>query len=307
MSLWVKLIGIILGFAIIYPLQNYIDSKKPPEEIVDTYLYVNSGKTIKTLSFGFDGFMADIYWLRSVQYFGRQILTEDNEMDFSRAPQIHYELLYPLLDITTTLDPHYIEPYRFGGIFLPDYNSELAVKLLQKGIDNNPTNWKLYQSLGTLYWQKKDYQKASDAFIKGGEQPESPAWLKVIGGIMLSQGGRRNTACQLYSQMYDEAVNSKEDYTRAIMYSQIQRIYALDEVDYINNLIQRYKELTSKCPETLTAIIPLINSTNATGSCGQPIKPNIDPQGTIISPLGKAYIFDKDNCKLKDSLELYEP
>ena len=31
-----------------------------------------------------------------------------------------YQLLYPLLDITTTLDPHFNIAYRFGAIFLSE-------------------------------------------------------------------------------------------------------------------------------------------------------------------------------------------
>ena len=51
-----------------------------------------------------------------------------------------YDLLYPLLDLTTTLDPLFNIAYRFGAIFLAEAypagagRPDLAVALLEKGI-----------------------------------------------------------------------------------------------------------------------------------------------------------------------------
>ena len=50
---------------------------------------------VKRPSLGYDGLMADIYWTRAVQYFGRRHLTSRED----------YNLLAPLLEITTALDP----------------------------------------------------------------------------------------------------------------------------------------------------------------------------------------------------------
>src|SRR5512146_3256870 len=61
-------------------------------------LYISSPRALKRLSLGYDGLLADIYWTRAVQYFGGH----------HRQENARYELLEPLLDITTTLDPHLI-------------------------------------------------------------------------------------------------------------------------------------------------------------------------------------------------------
>src|SRR5208283_4195559 len=50
------------------------------------------------------------YWTRAVQYYGEK----------HRLRQMNLELLWPLLDITTTLDPDLIVAYRFGSTFLSD-------------------------------------------------------------------------------------------------------------------------------------------------------------------------------------------
>src|SRR5579872_579016 len=75
-----------------------------------TPLYVSSGKLLRDLSLGYEGLLADIYWTRAVQYYGRERL--------SGHPR--FDLLGPLLRITTTLDPHLIIAYRFGAVFLAE-------------------------------------------------------------------------------------------------------------------------------------------------------------------------------------------
>ena len=54
--------------------------------------------------------MADLYWTRVVQYYGDKRARHD----------ANFELLWPLLDITTMLDPQLIVAYRFGSTFLSE-------------------------------------------------------------------------------------------------------------------------------------------------------------------------------------------
>src|SRR6476469_802161 len=58
-----------------------------------------------------------------------------------------YALLYPMRDITTTLDPRFNIAYRFGAMFLAEpYPSgpgrpDLAIALLEKGLRERPDKW----------------------------------------------------------------------------------------------------------------------------------------------------------------------
>src|SRR3984957_9481784 len=74
-----------------------------PQASIDDVLYLSSPKMVKRASLGFDGLMACIYWTRTVQYFGHR--------HFDRART--YNELAPLLEITTTLDPHLLPAYQF--------------------------------------------------------------------------------------------------------------------------------------------------------------------------------------------------
>src|SRR5579863_815689 len=59
-------------------------------------LYISSPTLLRRMSLGYEGLLADIYWTRAVQYFGREHFLGGK----------NYELLAPLLEITTALDPH---------------------------------------------------------------------------------------------------------------------------------------------------------------------------------------------------------
>jgi len=56
---------------------------------LEEVLYISSPKTLKRLSLGYDGLLADVYWTRAVQYFGSR----------HHADARRYDLLAPLLEI----------------------------------------------------------------------------------------------------------------------------------------------------------------------------------------------------------------
>ena len=74
-------------------------------------LYVWSGSHVRRLSPGLENVLADVYWLRTVQYFGGQR---------AFATDKRFDLLAPLIDITTTLDPRFEMAYRYGAVFLAE-------------------------------------------------------------------------------------------------------------------------------------------------------------------------------------------
>src|SRR5947209_19410793 len=89
------------------PLLQRVDRERQDQTLHDV-LYIPSPDTVKKLSLGYNGLMADVYWTRVVQYFGGKHYLRSRE----------YMMLQPLLDITTTLDPQLLVAYQFGSTFL---------------------------------------------------------------------------------------------------------------------------------------------------------------------------------------------
>src|SRR2546428_10543131 len=100
----VLLIACIAGSVLLLRGLDRLRSHATLEEV----LYIPSPKAIKRLSLGYDGLLADIYWTRAVQYFGNK----------HNAGAENFNLLAPLLEITTTLDPHFFVAYEYGSNFL---------------------------------------------------------------------------------------------------------------------------------------------------------------------------------------------
>ena len=103
-------------------------------------------------------------------------------------PGANFDLLWPLLDVTTTLDPHLMPAYRFGAIFLSEPGEvgagrpDLAIELVKRGIAANPSEWRLDTDLGFLYyWRVKDYQNAAAAYLQASKNPEAPAVGEIYG------------------------------------------------------------------------------------------------------------------------------
>lgn len=196
---WLLGAVILVGFAGVWRLQRNIDHMKDSIDVEQDQLAFRSGSLVKKLSLEYAPLVGAIYWTRVVQYFGEK----------HRLHQTNLELLWSLLDITTTLDPHLMPAYRFGSVFLSDSpprgagRPDLAVKLLERGIKENPDQWRLYQDLGNVYYfDAKDYPKASAAFAEGSKNPNAMIWMKVMAAKIAAEGESPETSYFLWLQVY---------------------------------------------------------------------------------------------------------
>jgi len=153
---------------------------------LEEVLYISSPTLLKRMSLGYDGLLADIYWTRAVQYFGDKLIQGSE----------HFDLLAPLLEITTTLDPHLLIAYEYGANFLapkiPGGAGQPlpAVKLVEFGIRNNPNQWRLYYELGFIYYlELGDYANAEKAFADGAKVPNAHQIMPIMAARMAEHAG----------------------------------------------------------------------------------------------------------------------
>ena len=174
----------LVGFAMIAfigttVLSDHIQSRRitVPESYSDEDLDLQ-GKRLKDYSLGAEGLLADWYWMRSLQYVGDKIVrSTDANINLDDLNSLNPRLLYPLLDNATDLDPKFINAFVYGAVVLPTIDADQAVKLTEKGIANNPDEWRLYQYLGFIYWKLKQYDKAADVYERGSKIPGAPPFL----------------------------------------------------------------------------------------------------------------------------------
>ena len=208
-------------------------------------LYIRSPKTLRRLSLGYTGLLADIYWTRAVQYFGEQHHKGTGD----------FRLLAPLLQVTAELDPHMLPPYQFGANFLgpkPPNGAGLpgdALVLLKYGIAHNPDQWRLYYNLGFLYFTEfKDYSKAADAFAQGAQLPVTNGYMPILAARMAQQGGEFETSRILWYSTYE---STKEP---AIKQNAVEHLRALqvdEEVSQLEGLVAKYKQQARRFPASI--------------------------------------------------------
>lgn len=229
----------------IYLVQARIDERFGQYRATEEILYIESGETLKRALAGFENLAADLYWLRTVQYFGGKRLFD---------PGKRFDLLEPLLDITTTLDPHLTIAYSYGAIFLSEpfpMGAGLPLKgiaLVEKGIRHNPDYWRFFLDKGFIYfWHLKDYKNAAEVFLEGSKIPGAPYWLVATAGRTLTRGGDRETARHLWQILYQAAEN---DQMRNNARVHLQQLDALDHIDALNELVRKYRERSGRFPAT---------------------------------------------------------
>jgi tetratricopeptide (TPR) repeat protein len=222
--------------------RSQVEKLRGKEATLEEVLYMPSGKSVKRLSLGYSSLLADIYWTRAVQYFG----------DKSHQRSMRYDLLYPLLDITTDLDPHLIVSYEFGSLFLSQPppegagQPEKAVALVEKGIRENPSYWRLYFTLGFIhYLDRRDYKAASEAFLKGSEVPGALPWMKVMAARMAEHGDDRSTAIYLWKAVYDTSIDPQVKDT-AIQH--LASLRAEADIEQLEQQVKIYRERTGVFP-----------------------------------------------------------
>ena len=204
------------------------------EPDVRQLLYVRSPAAMQRMALRFDALAADLYWIRALQHYGC------SRLDTGRARR--YELLYPLLDITTTLDPYFNLAYRFGAIFLSEAHPggpgrpDQAIALLRKGLAARPTNWQYYHDIAFVhYWALRDPIGAAAWFRRAAEQPGAPNWLMPVAAAMLTQGSDRTSARFLWQQI----LGSEQEWLRRRANHALLQIAALDEIDRLQAAIAR--------------------------------------------------------------------
>ncbi len=252
-----------------------------PRATIEEVLFVSSPKVLKRASLGYDGLLADIYWTRAVQYFGGRF------HDYATS----YNLLFPLLQITTQLDPHLVVAYEFGASFLAPKppngagEPEQAVRLMEYGIQNNPDNWRLYYNLGFVYYMNlKDYQKAAEAFERGSKVPNAHPFMRVLAAQMAQHAGAFDTARMLWSATYQ---NTQDKQIRANAVEHLRALRVDEDVTHLQELVTRFGERTGRLPASIAELL------TAEGLRGIPVDPDGHPYK--LTPEGRVEVQVPDD------------
>lgn len=228
----VVLVGLL---AVAVTLQAVRERLAPPRAPTVPSLWLQSPDAARRLMLSFTDLAADVYWIRAITYYGSERKAAD-------SPQ-RYALLYPLLDLTTSLDPHFDVASRLGAIFLSEGypggpgRPDQALALLEKGLRQDPQRWQYRHDMGFVhYWWLQDYAAASRQFELASLLPGAPPWLRTMAGQALTVGGDRDDARRLWTEMYQ---TSELDWMRRAAKYRLDQFAALDDLDALTAVVAR--------------------------------------------------------------------
>jgi hypothetical protein len=210
----------------------------------DSLLYVRSPAALQRMALSYQSILADVYWIRAVQLYG--------DTKLGRTADRSYGLLYPLLELTTTLDPHFRVAYQFGALFLAESppggpgRPDLAIKLLQRGLEAQPDDWQLYQAIGFVhYWTTQDYAAAADWFGRASRQPKAPTWMAPLAAVTLAEGGNRRSSRLLWQQIQQSAT---DDWFRNEADRRLKQLDAMDQIDLLTKVVTAFSTRYGRAP-----------------------------------------------------------
>jgi hypothetical protein len=219
----------------------------PPVEIDDESFYVTSGTAARRLALGYNTLAADLYWIRAIQYYGgikRKLGATESTGAVVDPEHREYGRLYPLLDLTTSLDPRFNIAYRFGAIFLAEPppggpgRPDLAIDLLLKGLRERPDKWEYMQDIGFVnYWWRHDFRVAAGWFDQASRVPGAPWWLRSLAATTLAEGGDRQSSRLMWEAIRQSA---EIDWQRHDAERRLAQLQALDQMDALQMAVDRY-------------------------------------------------------------------
>jgi hypothetical protein len=231
----------------------------PPSSGDADAMYLRSATAVRRLSGAYTALAADGYWIRALQYYGGTKQRLQGQAWIPEPPPMlaapmsdDYSLLYPMLDLATSLDPRFTVAYRFGAVFLAEAQPrgagrpDLAVALLEKGIRAQPDKWEYMEDAGFVhYWYQHNYRAAAGWFQKASEVPGAPWWLRSLAATTVAQGGDRRSSRVMWEAIRQSA---EIDWLRQDAERRLLQLQALDDIDSLQRAVDAFVRSSGQPP-----------------------------------------------------------
>lgn len=200
----IMLIVFVVGILGIWNIQFYLDlSKKASmqQRLMEELSYFPSGKMLKPAVVEYQSAVADLIYLRAIQYYAYHMVTDRR-----------YTYLNHIFNILTVLDPHFIGAFDFGSMIIAWDARKIdeALKLLFTATINNPTNWRLVFNTAFIeYMLTKDYVSAGYYFEIASKLPNTWTITERWAAFAFSRGGAVELAVEAWLSIYNGTENRK--------------------------------------------------------------------------------------------------
>ncbi len=232
----------------VYTLQLTHDKNYRSSSIIEDLKYLPSGTFLKGAALSFDEILADLLWIKTIGYFGEHAQTDQD-----------FQWLAHILDVTTTLDPYFQDPYEFGGVVLANEVDDLdkSTELMKKGMANVPKHHKRYWYLPfftafNFMYHKNDYQAAADYLKIAASFPQSPSYLPLLVSRLYANTNDPGLAIPFLQEMINRA--STPEVEKKLV-KRIKEIQVKQHIQFLEKAVDIFKGQTGGYPGNLEELV----------------------------------------------------
>ncbi len=233
----------ILSCTVFMALKLKIDGTPRRKVPGSSIIYMPSGKYLKLASFGNSAMMADLVFLWSIQYYSNY--------------NIHnrFEYLEHIFSIISELDPKYLDPYEIGAL-IAVYESrdvELALKILDLGLKNNPDQW-IFPFQAGHYAQMflKDFKVAREYYEKTEIIEGAPSQTERLAANAAFKMMDYETAWQSWLKIYQSATDER---VKKIAANHLYNVKASQDIERITKALDLYSGKFGRRPLNLEQLV----------------------------------------------------
>jgi hypothetical protein len=173
----------------------------PRPQPLEELSYYPSGRHLRPATLGHPESVADLAWLRAIQYYGEHHRTD---MRFTRMAHV--------FEVLTTLAPDFVPAYVFGGFALAQEGRDIAggERLMLKGMEANPTSGILAFELGFFNFVRpggRDLERAGEYFELAARLPDGPPESSRFAAFAHQSAGNLGVAYELWHQVAEGSPN----------------------------------------------------------------------------------------------------
>ena len=214
------------------------------DERISPLLYLPSGRYLKAAALGFDPILADALYLWSIQYYSNY-----------RVQDRYRYLEHIYRDVITELDPHYIDPYLIGSMIMTAeaHEPEMALRLLDKGIAQNPGDWILPFEAGYLcYSGIKDYARAARYFEMALRSPDVHPAVRRFHAEMYNRAGDARTSLREWGSIWQ---STDDPYVRTVAWNHVHDLRVEVDLTTLREAIARFIAARGRRPARLEDLV----------------------------------------------------
>jgi tetratricopeptide (TPR) repeat protein len=231
--------------------------------------------------------MADLYWLRALQYVGRRIVARGGALNLDDLASLDLRALGPLLNAAIEFDPHFLAVYEYGAVVLEGIAPDQAIELIEKGIRENPQAWRLYHHLGYILWRQGCFREASEAYLRGARLSGAPRWMEAMAAHITAEGGSYMVAEEIYARL---AETSEDEGIRALAKRRREALRVERELLMLRVALDAARTRLGRCPANWSEAREELKSLSGFV---------VAPGGELFDPAGISYRIDRQTCQVE--------